>query len=100
MGVVVFDARTGALDSFNREMRRIVEGLRSRDQLPEQLLGIITICRADGWEVSLASLSMPEVLSTGEMLQAEQAPLMLGYVALSVLGGFAFFYLGLLLARP
>ena len=53
VGVVVFDARTGAPVSFNREARRIVDGLRMPDQPPEQLLEVVTVRRADGREVSL-----------------------------------------------
>ena len=72
VGVVVFDARTGAPVSFNQEVRRIVEGLRNPDQLPEQLLEVMTIRRADGREVSLEELSMAEVLSEGETVRAEE----------------------------
>ena len=39
VGVVVFDAVTGALVSFNREARRIVDALRNPDQSAEDLLG-------------------------------------------------------------
>ena len=35
VGVAVFDARTGAVVSFNREMTRIVDGLRDPEQPPE-----------------------------------------------------------------
>ena len=38
VGVAVFDARTGAPVSLNREVLRIVDGLRDPDQPPEQLL--------------------------------------------------------------
>ncbi|MDE0231544.1 MAG: GAF domain-containing protein [bacterium] len=38
VGVVVFDAGTGASVSFNREARRIVDSLRNPGQTPEQLL--------------------------------------------------------------
>jgi PAS domain-containing protein len=41
VGVAVFDMRTGAAVSFNREGRRIVDGLRSPGQTPEDLLGLI-----------------------------------------------------------
>ena len=53
MGVVVFDAGTGAPKSFNRETRRIVDSPRNPDQSPEDLLSVVTFRRADGREVSL-----------------------------------------------
>ena len=72
VGVVVFDARTGAPVSFNREVRRIVDGLRNPDQSPEQLLDVLTLVRADGREVSLLEFSMAELLSAGETVRAEE----------------------------
>ena len=53
VGVVVFDAGTGALLSINREALRIVEGLSDPGQDPEQLLEVLSFRRADGREVSL-----------------------------------------------
>ena len=72
VGVVVFDARTGAPVSFNREATRIVESLREPDQSPEQLLEILTIRRADGREISLEGLSMAQLLRAGETVRAEE----------------------------
>ena len=39
VGVAVFDARTGQPVSFNREAQRMVEGLRTEGQPPEQMTG-------------------------------------------------------------
>ncbi len=72
VGVVVFDARTGAPRSLNREARRIVEGLRPADQSPEDLLRILTFQRGDGREVSLEELSLAQALSAGETVRAEE----------------------------
>ena len=72
VGVAVFDARTGAPVSFNREARRIVDSLREPDQSPEQLLDVLTCRRADGREISLLELSMAELLSAGETVRAEE----------------------------
>ena len=72
VGVVVFDARTGAPVSFNREVRRIVEGLRMPDQPPEQLLEVLTVRRADGREISLLELPLAQALNTGETIRAEE----------------------------
>ncbi len=72
VGVVVFDARTGAPKSFNREARRIVDSLRNTDQTPEDLLNLLTFRRADGREVSLREFPMAELLSIGETLRSEE----------------------------
>ncbi|MXZ92831.1 MAG: response regulator [Chloroflexi bacterium] len=72
IGVVVFDARTGAPVSFNREIRRIVEDLRNPDQAPEDLLEELTCRRADGREVSLREFPMAQLLSAGETVRAEE----------------------------
>ena len=72
VGVVVFDARTGLLESFNREARRIVDSLRGPDQSSEELLEVMTFVRADGRETSLEEFSVAEALSTGETVRAEE----------------------------
>ena len=72
VGVVVFDARTGAPVSLNREARRIVDGLREPDQSPEQLLEVVSVRRADGREVSLDELHLVEALSQAETVRAEE----------------------------
>ena len=72
VGVVVFDAATGAPLSFNREARRIVDGLRDPDRTAEQLLDVLTFRRADGREVSLAEFPLARALGTGETVRAEE----------------------------
>ena len=72
VGVVVFDARSGQPASFNREMRRIVESLRTPDCPPEQLLEVISIRRADGSEVSLSEFPVAQQLSGAETVRAEE----------------------------
>ena len=72
VGVAVFNARTGAPLSFNREAVRIIEVLRTPDSPPEALLETLTIRRADGREVSLEELSMAEALSAAETVRAEE----------------------------
>ena len=72
VGVVVFDARTGAPLSFNREARRIVDGLRNPGQSPEQLLEALTVRRADGREISLWEFPLARALSAGETVRAEE----------------------------
>ena len=72
VGVVVFDMNTGIVPSFNREARRIVEGLQDPGQTPEDLQGLITVRRADGTEVSLEEFPLARVLGTGETIRAEE----------------------------
>ena len=72
VGVVVFDARTGHLVSFNREARRIVEGLRTAGRPTEELLELMSLRRADGREVSLSEIPIAELLCIGETVRAEE----------------------------
>ncbi len=72
VGVVVFDMRKGAAVSFNREGRRIVDGLRDPDQSPEDLLRLLTVRRSDGREVSLMEFPIAEVLGSSETVRAEE----------------------------
>ena len=57
VGMVVFDARSGAPVSVNRKTKRIVDGLRNPDQSTEHLREVLTVCSADGREASLENLS-------------------------------------------
>ena len=72
VGVVVFDAKSGAPVSFNREAARIVDRLRESDQKPEQLLDVLTFVRGDGREVILGEVSMVDLLGLGETIRAEE----------------------------
>ena len=72
VGVAVFAMGTGAPVSFNREARRIVDGLRNPDQTTEQLLEVVTVRRADGRQISLAELPLAQVLGTSETVRAEE----------------------------
>ena len=72
VGVVVFNARTGALKSFNREARRIGDILRNPEQSPEMLLDVLTFKRGNGQEVSLREFPRAELLRAGETLRAEE----------------------------
>ena len=72
VGVVVFDARTGRAASFNREARRIVEGLRTGDRAPEALLDVLTCRFADGREVELAKFPLIRALGGATTMRAEE----------------------------
>ena len=75
VGVVVFEARTGALVSLNREAARIVQDLCGPGQSPEQLLGVITCRRADGREIALDRLPLARALDRAETVRAEEVVL-------------------------
>ena len=75
VGVMVFDARTGRLESFNREARRISEGVRTAGQSVKELLEILTVRRADGREFALDEISLAEQLSNAEVVHAEELEL-------------------------
>ncbi len=77
VGVVVFDGRSGLPVSFNREARRIVDGLCGPGQGPEELLGVMTCRRADGREVSLAEFPLAGQFSRAETVRAEEVSLVL-----------------------
>ena len=72
VGVVVFGARTGHPLRFNREARRIAEGLSQPGQSPEQLLETITYRRADGREISLNEFPLAQELSAATAVRAEE----------------------------
>ena len=80
VGVVVFDAETGAPMSLNREARRIVDSLRNPGQSPDQLLNELTFKRDNGDEVSLREYPMVEHLRVAEKVRAEE-------IVLTVPGG-------------
>ena len=75
VGVVVFDAGTGRAASFNREARRMVEGLRSGDRAPEELPDALTCRFADGREVELGELSLVRILRGARTMRAEEVTL-------------------------
>ncbi|MXY22035.1 MAG: response regulator [Dehalococcoidia bacterium] len=72
VGVVVFDARTGALMSFNREVRRIFEYLWEADQPLGELMKVLTIRRGDGQEISLQEFPLTQLLNDAETVRAEE----------------------------
>ena len=75
VGVVVFDARSGAPVSYNRETLRIVESIRPPDLPVEQMMDILSIRRIDGREVSLEEFPLAHRLSTYTALRAEEVVL-------------------------
>ena len=72
VGVVVFDARTGRPVSFNREARRIADGLRTGDRPLEELFEVLTCRFADGSEVELAEFPLARALGDAITMRAEE----------------------------
>ena len=75
VGVVVFDAKTGAPLSFNREAKRIVGTLRTPGDPPEQLLRVMTCRLADGREIALDQFPLSRELGSAETMRAEEIEL-------------------------
>ena len=70
VGVAVFDAKTGAPVSFNREAVRIVDSLRDPDEPPERLMKVLSYRRADGRQI--APLDIARELMLGDTVRAEE----------------------------
>ena len=75
VGVVVFDAKTGQPVSLNRESKRIVDGLRTPGQSPEDLLDVVSFRREDGREITLSELPIAKSLVAAETIRAEEIEL-------------------------
>ena len=75
VGVVVFDGKTGEPVSFNREARRIVDGLSIPGCTMAQLAEMVTCHRADGREVALREFPMAQLLSAAETVRFEEITL-------------------------
>ena len=75
VGVVVLDAEKGYPVSLNREARRIVAALSMPGGTPEELRDLVTCRFSDGREVTLQGLQLPELLSKGETVRAEEITL-------------------------
>ena len=72
VGVVVFDARTGNVVSFNREARRLAEKLRSPGCSAEQLLEVMTCRFSDGREIALDQFPIARALGIATTMRAEE----------------------------
>ena len=75
VGIVVFDARTGAPLRFNREAQRVVGTLRTPGQSEEQMLEVLTCRLADGREIALGQLALQREFSEVGTLRAEEVEL-------------------------
>ncbi|WP_428276357.1 response regulator [Candidatus Palauibacter sp.] len=75
VGVVVFEAGSRRVASVNREAHRIVEEIRTPGSPAEQLLEVLTCRLPDGREVSLAELSLADLLEDDDPARAEEVEL-------------------------
>ncbi len=71
VGVAVFDARTGRPTMLNREAKRMKESL-TPGRMPEQVLEVLKVRRADGRELCLEELPLAQALSSGETVRVEE----------------------------
>ena len=72
VGVGVFDANTGEVVSFNREVARVLDRLGIQDRLLDEFLDDMKIQRADGRVFTLKQLSAANVLKNAETVRAEE----------------------------
>lgn len=77
VGVVVFDAKSGAPVSYNRETLRIITGLGEVEHPRESILEVLSIRRMDGREVRLEETSLAQMVSSGGTIRAEEVVLQL-----------------------
>jgi len=75
VGVAVFDARTGAAKSVNREVRRIIGALIDPGQSLEAFLGVLTAVLTDGREVTMGDLLSGGWMDEGQSLRAAEVTL-------------------------
>ena len=71
-GVAVYDAKSGAMVSYNQEMQRIVGDLTLPANQAEPLMDVPTFRRADGRAIPLAELPVARVMLSGETVRAEE----------------------------
>ena len=72
VGVVVFDAITGAPVSYNREVGRLLDGLKRPGQPAQHPPEGLTVRRADGSEISLTSFPVADPILASETIRAEE----------------------------
>ena len=72
VAVLVFDARTGELASFNREARRIAGELVPTAATIEEVLSVVRVRRTDGSEMQIAEIPLQREMSAGERIRVEE----------------------------
>ena len=72
VAVLVFDARTRTLVSYNPEAKRIVHGLRAPGRRLDQLLSVITVRRPDGKDIPIEEMTTERAILSGETIRARE----------------------------
>ncbi len=72
IGILVFDAQTGAAVMVNEETRRMVNAIAGGGRSLERLIEDMTFRRPDGREMPLDETPLTRVLITGEAVHAEE----------------------------
>ena len=75
VGVVVFDARSGQVVSYNPEARRIAGGLRMPGRSPEDLLEVLRVRLADGREIAMEEFPLRQWLQGPPVLSCKLSQL-------------------------
>ena len=75
VGVAVFEAATGRPVFFNREARRIAEGIRTPGRPAEHVFEVMTCTHADGREYSLEESPLASHLEGATSMRAEEIEL-------------------------
>ncbi|MCY3773554.1 MAG: GAF domain-containing protein [Gemmatimonadetes bacterium] len=74
VGVVVFDARSGQVVSYNQEIRRIVKDLDMRDRSIMELLDVVTVRRTNGRRLEPACSGCGRISSASSRWSATCCP--------------------------
>ncbi len=72
VGVAVFDARTGAMVSYNPEIKRLLTDHSMVDTPWEEIFPLLSFYRFDGREIPLSELPLNRVFLFGETVRAEE----------------------------
>ena len=72
VAVLVFDASTGELVSFNREATRIAGEVVPDAGTLQEVLGVVRVRRADGTEVPVTEIPLQQVMGAGELVRVEE----------------------------
>ena len=72
VGVLVFDAKTLDLMSFNQETLRITRGMRGLGRSRDELLSALSFRRPDGQEIPPEELPTARAIRSGQSVRAEE----------------------------
>ena len=72
VGVAVFDAKTGAMVSYNPEIKRLLTDHSMVETPWEEIFPLLSFYRLDGREIPLSELPLNRVFLFGETVRAEE----------------------------